>query len=117
MHFRAKPNYLRGLSIACTALAAGLLSATSSSASATHIEDVTEVVRYDDLNMNSPAGRTELRRRVDRAVDRVCSTATRYDHRRGLGSYKSCKEDTLKAALAQLDVKNASARGRSCDDR
>lgn len=117
MNFRTKRNYLRALSIACTALAAGALSTISSLASARNTEEVTETVRYKDLSMESPADRAELRERIGRAARRVCTVAARND-RPVLSSYKNCRERALKDALAKLGIEDdAFAPARSGDDR
>lgn len=65
-------------------------------------ETVLEVVRYDDLNIQSDAGRKALLKRINAAVDRACAETS---YPRGLRQreVRKCRSRTLDNALAQID--------------
>lgn len=72
----------------------------------------TRLVRYDDLNLASPAGQERLQRRIDTAARRVCGDA---NARRVLGLATSTKARACIAKakanaadqVAALDIKQA----------
>jgi UrcA family protein len=61
------------------------------------------IVRIDDLDLTSPAGRATLDRRVKRAVNRVCSVAgptrpTDFD------AVSACRDQALNDASRQIQL-------------
>lgn len=68
----------------------------------TNHDDVREVVQYGDLNIDSPAGRRTLLRRIEGAVRRVCASTTSNDSG-WFSNYHRCKRESLEKALAQID--------------
>ncbi len=65
-----------------------------------------EVVRFDDLNLASPAGVTTLERRINSAARRVCG----YQDNRGLSNirargYYECLDNALASARQQVAAK------------
>ena len=61
------------------------------------------LVHYQDLNLDSPAGRAILDARIDRAARRVCGTAliNELDIAAGVNA---CREDVIASARSQLDA-------------
>ncbi len=94
-------------SIACgLALAASLPAA----ALAAEPEVKSEVVRFDDLNLASPAGIATLERRITSAARRVCS----YRDDRGLSrivpkEVSDCLDDALASARQEVAFKTGAA--------
>lgn len=88
-------------------LACALVLAASFPVAAAAETDVrNEVVRFDDLNLASPAGVTALERRINAAARRVCG----YQDTRG-GSkiipkeYYDCLDNALASARQQVAAK------------
>ncbi len=86
----------------------GLTLAASLPAAALAAEPVvkSELVRYDDLNLASPAGVATLERRINSAARRVCN----YYDDRGLSRIRSkevsdCLDDALASARQEVALK------------
>jgi len=84
--------------VAAVAVALGATAATVSPAIAA---ESGVLVQYEDLNLDSAAGRAVLEARIDRAASRVCGTAfiNELDIAAGVNA---CREDTIAAAREQL---------------
>ena len=105
MNIRITHQGRRPLTLAFAALAVGLLcSQTSAASSHSSADDVSVVVRYDDLDIQSQSGRNVLLKRISRAVDRVCSSTADNDLRL-LHTYARCRRESLKKALIQVEQK------------
>lgn len=103
MNHRMRLHRLRPMNTAIALLASSLLAATANAVS-THdpdAENVTETIRYDDLDIDSSAGREALLKRINSAVARVCKAT--HDARTGLNLYHRCKRKSLDDALTQID--------------
>jgi UrcA family protein len=69
----------------------------------TDIEQTRVVVRYDDLNTATTAGRAAVERRIKHAASEVCGPAPTGPGRlMGWVEYKACQNKALTDALAQL---------------
>jgi UrcA family protein len=79
-------------------LAASLLAVIPAPAFATTETIVVRTVRYADLNLNSPAGRRQLDRRIDAAVRAVCSAALPSDLRSSV-EVQQCRIHTRATAI------------------
>ena len=66
-------------------------------------EPVSVTVAFADLDVADPAGADALTRRIDAAVDRVCS---RPDMRnlKAMVAWEECKADALAGAMEQLSL-------------
>lgn len=105
MNIRITHQGRRPLSLALAALAVGFLGAQTSAASSnSSADDVSVVVRYDDLNMQSQSGRKALLTRISHAVDRVCKGPVD-NNLRLLRTYDQCRRESLKKALTQVEQK------------
>jgi UrcA family protein len=107
MKHRMKRNHPRPINTALALLATGLLGATANATSnpLSDTEAVTETVRYDDLDVNSSAGKEVLLKRINRAATRVCRST--HQGPSGLPLYHRCKRETLDDALAQVERNDA----------
>ncbi|HEX9932138.1 MAG TPA: UrcA family protein [Allosphingosinicella sp.] len=85
--------------LAVAAAAAGL--ATFTAVSPAIAADGSVVVAYEELNLNSAAGRAVLDRRIERAARQVCGTAfiNELDIAAGVNA---CLAETIAAARRQL---------------
>ena len=85
--------------VAAAAVALGTTTATTQPAFAA---DSGVLVSYEDLNLNSAAGRAVLEARIDRAARLVCGTAyiNELDIAAGVDA---CRADTIAAARQQLE--------------
>jgi UrcA family protein len=84
--------------VAAVAAAVGATSATVGPAFAA---DGRVLVQYEDLNLESAAGRAVLERRLDRAARSVCGTANIVELDIAAG-VNACREGTIAAARQQL---------------
>ena len=84
--------------VAAVAVALGTTAATVSPAYAT---ESGVLVSYEDLNLNSAAGRAALEARINRAATRVCGTANILELDIAAG-VNACREDAIAAAREQL---------------
>ena len=77
------------------------LGATAATVSPAYAADSAVLVQYEDLNLDSAAGRAVLGARLDRAARAVCGTAfiNELDIAAGVDA---CREDTIASARAQL---------------
>ena len=82
------------LSLACAAAYADTTSATWSH---------TEVVRFNDLNLDQPRGLARLFNRVSSAADRVCGPRSFAGHYNKTADYESCYSDTVAHVVARID--------------
>jgi UrcA family protein len=76
----------------------------------TDVEQTRVVVRYDDLNVASPAGRAMLQHRVKRAVEDVCGVMpTGPDMMEASIQREACVSKAMAGAVAQIpsDVRMA----------
>ena len=73
----------------------------------------TRVVRYDDLNLASPAGIERLERRIDAAARQVCATGNDYRHSLIVHSEtQKCIASAKAGAMAQVaKLDTGAARG------
>lgn len=92
--------------IVVPALAAVALAALSTPASA---ETLSIEIEHTDLNLASKAGLAALERRIERAVDRICSTDSRPLYR--WRAQERCRTQVLAAVNEQVVrlVRNAPA--------
>lgn len=60
-----------------TAATISLLTIAAAPAFASPSDPVSITVRYNDLDLNNPAGQAELNRRIESAARRVCATNDR----------------------------------------
>jgi UrcA family protein len=71
------------------------------------------LVRYDDLNLSSPAGIERLERRIDGAARQVCGL--RYDFRQSLivqAATKKCMVEAKANAMAKVaQLETSATRG------
>jgi UrcA family protein len=105
MNVRIGSRDYKALAIAFSALAIGSLTChTSTASSNANTENVTVIVRYDDLNIHSATGRDALLRRVNRAVDHVCGVS-KTSVRRWFRANDDCRRKSLESALLQLQLK------------
>jgi UrcA family protein len=77
----------------------------------TDVEQTRVVVRYDDLNVATPAGRAMLQHRVERAVEEVCGAMpTGPDMMEASIQRQACTRQAMAGAVAQMpsDVRMAS---------
>jgi len=91
-------------SIACALVLAAGLPATAAFAGPVVKK---EVVRFDDLNLGSPAGVAALERRINAAAKRVCD----YNETRGFSyivnkDISDCMTNALASARQQVAVKS-----------
>ncbi|HEY1930079.1 MAG TPA: UrcA family protein [Caulobacteraceae bacterium] len=96
------------------AITSVLLTAAAAPAIAQPVSDAPQaVVTYADLNLSTPAGRTNLQQRLAHAVDQVC--ATRPDPRDldGWQAYEACRKqawESIRPQLAQPQLAEAQIR-------
>ena len=69
----------------------------------------TEVVSFADLELDTPAGRATLARRIRHAADQVCGTASDFDLV-GQNRLFRCRADAV-AAAEQAMTRQATVRG------
>ena len=68
-----------------------------------------QVVRYGDLNLSTPSGSQELRKRLQRAAGNVCAELVHGMHDMHSASrYLACRAMALDAALRALPTETAS---------
>jgi len=87
----------------CFAAFLALLFASITVSSACLAEPITEarvLVRYDDLDLSSPAGMKTLQRRIERAANGVCPDASGPSP--GVQVDLGCRADALVAARSQV---------------
>jgi UrcA family protein len=87
-------------------------------ANAGQLEPRREVVRFDDLNLNSDAGTQALYRRIEGAARYVCSDFDRTRELRMMTLYARCQEETINNAVdlvhcTSLSALYAKKRGKS----
>ena len=90
---------------------ASLLVAYSAPASAFQIDpSQTVFVPYTDLDLSTPSGRTELDRRVKRAVRHACDSG---EPRRAsdIAAIALCKDRASKGATRQIEIATANPKG------
>jgi len=78
-----------------------LAALTAAIAAPAAAEELSVTVGYGDLDLATPAGKAALDKRIEVAVDKVCSPAQRRDLR-GWMAAEECKVLTLADAMAQL---------------
>lgn len=104
MNVRIGSRNCKALAVAFSALAIGsLTSHTSTASSNPNTENVTVIVRYDDLNIHSATGRDTLLRRINRAVEHVCCISNT-SVRRWFRANDDCRRRSLESALMQLPI-------------
>jgi len=84
------------------AILAAALCVAPAAAQAPSTSDRTLVVRYADLDLNSPAGISALDRRIHAAVRIACGTASDADVH-GKNLVLQCRADTLASVAAQRE--------------
>ena len=96
------------LSLSCAAAYADTTSATWSH---------TEVVRFNDLNLDQPRGLARLFNRISSAADRVCGPRSFAGHYNKTADYVSCYSDTIAHTVTRIDRPAVTAyfRQRSSD--
>lgn len=68
-----------------------------------------EVVRFNDLNLDQPRGLARLFNRVSSAADRVCGSRSFAGHYNKAADYESCYSDTIAHAVARIDRPSVTA--------
>jgi UrcA family protein len=93
------PNRLLSAFVAAAAISL----AASAPAAAPAGDTMSVTVRYDDLNIATPAGLARLRSRITRAANGVCGIAQAQDLR-AIAYSRKCRRDALAAANAKVDL-------------
>jgi UrcA family protein len=93
-----------------------LLASASAYADSTPYADTTpplrlhsEVVRFDDLNLDQPRDLARLFNRVSSAADRVCGPRSFAGHYNKTADYESCYGDTIAHTVARIDRPSVTA--------
>jgi UrcA family protein len=68
-----------------------------------------EVVRFNDLNLDQPRGLARLFNRVSSAADRVCGPRSFAGHYNKTADYESCYSDTIAHTVARIDRPSVTA--------
>jgi UrcA family protein len=68
-----------------------------------------EVVHFDDLNLDQPRGLARLFNRVSSAADRVCGPRSFAGHYNKTADYVSCYSDAIAHTVARIDRPSVTA--------
>ena len=79
-----------------------------SGTSAVLAQQVSTPVAYQDLDLSTGAGRSQLDRRIAAAVTRVCGTADPRDLD-AVNDLRKCQRSARKAAIGQAEIQSAKA--------
>ena len=85
--------------VAVAALAVLLLAGT---AQAAEPEAVSVVVSYDDLNLETSAGKAALDARIDAAVDDVCAKPSTMRDLKAMSAWSECRKSAAASAVEQV---------------
>ena len=103
---------MRNTALFMLALAASAATVAPTIAQAMEPETVTSIVRTADLDLSSADGQRELDRRIVRAAHEVCGDASDVDLE-GKNAVRTCRDETIAAAVAQREQMLAAARAGS----
>lgn len=85
--------------VAVAALAVLLFAGT---AQAAEPETVSVVVTYDDLNLETPAGKAAHEARIDAAVDDVCAKPVTMHDLKAMSAWSECRKSAAASAFEQV---------------
>jgi UrcA family protein len=94
------------LSLACTAAYAD---STPNADATRQIGLHSQVVRFDDLNLDQPRDLARLFNRVSSAADRVCGPRSFAGFYHKTADYEFCYSDTIARAVANIDRPSVTA--------
>jgi UrcA family protein len=89
--------------------AAAYADPTSHTVATSLVAPHSEVVRFDDLNLDQPRGLARLFNRVSSAADRVCGPRSFAGLYNKTADYESCYSDTIAHAVTYIDRPSVTA--------
>ena len=97
------------LSVLSLSCAAAYADSTPSAETTLSFGSHSEVVRFNDLNLDQPRDVARLFNRVSSAADKVCGTRSFAGHYNKTADYESCYSDTIAHTVARIDRPSVTA--------